>query len=273
MKKQLLGFVLVLIFSFEGVWAGKVDTVQVFSASMHKNVPCVVIRPDAYRHKRQHFPVVYLLHGYSGNYRDWITKVPVLKQYVDRYQLIIVCPDGAYGSWYLDSPVDSSFRYETFTAKELVSYVDTHYHTIPDRMHRAITGLSMGGHGAMFLALRHKDEYGAVGSMSGGVDIRPFPNNWDIKKRLGDIETHRDNWEKYTVINLADSLKDGELKIAFECGTKDFFLKVNRNLHKKLLDMGIAHDYTERPGVHNWAYWSNAIPYQLLFFHRFFEKK
>lgn len=252
-------------------WAGRVDTIMVHSASMHKDIPCVVILPAGYNEGKTAFPVLYLLHGYSGNYRDWITQAPVLAGAVDQYQTLIVCPDGGYGSWYLDSPMDSAWRYETFVATELVTAIDARYRTLADRAHRAITGLSMGGHGAFYLALRHPDEFGAVGSMSGGVDIRPFPNNWDLKKRLGDLATHPDNWEKNTVINLADSLKPGELKIAFECGTEDFFIKVNRALHEKLLAMGIGHDYTERPGKHNWDYWRNAIGYQLLFFHRFFS--
>lgn len=274
MRRLLAGFAFLFLLNIHGARAGQVDTVQVYSASMHKNVPCVVVLPDAYKKRHAgNFPVVYLLHGYSGNYRDWIKNVPELKQYVDEYHMIAVCPDGAFGSWYFDSPIDSSFRYETFVSGELVSYIDTHFHTLADRQHRAITGLSMGGHGAMYLALRHTDIFGAVGSMSGGVDIRPFPNNWDIKKRLGSIEEHPENWEKNTVINLVDSLKNGVLKIAFTDGTSDFFLQVNRALHEKLLKLGIDHDYTERPGGHTWAFWENALPYQLLFFERFFDGK
>ena len=59
--------------------------------------------------------------------------------------------------------------------------------------------------------------------MSGGVDIRPFPKNWEIAKRLGTIEQYPQNWEKNTVINLVDLLKGGNLKIIFDCGVDDFF--------------------------------------------------
>ncbi len=114
--------------------------------------------------------------------------------------------------------------------------------------------------------------HGAIGSTSGGVDIRPFPNNWGIKKWLGDYASHPDNWNNNTVINLAEQLQSSGLTIIIDCGTDDFFLQVNRNLHQLLLDKKIAHDYTERPGVHNWAYWNNAIKYQALFFHVFFSK-
>ncbi|MFX9004248.1 alpha/beta hydrolase-fold protein, partial [Acinetobacter baumannii] len=82
------------------------------------------VTPDSYQHTKNHFPVVYLLHGYSGDYANWIKLAPKIKQYTNDYQLIIVCPDGGYSSWYVDSPIDSSYKYETFVANELIRYVD-----------------------------------------------------------------------------------------------------------------------------------------------------
>jgi S-formylglutathione hydrolase FrmB len=266
-------FLVVLVFCLAAgvpAFCGRVDTIRVYSPSMHKEIPCVVITPDLYGKLKADYPVLYLLHGYSGNYTDWITKVPALKQYVDEFHMIIVCPDGGFSSWYFDSPVDSTMRYETFMSRELVPAIDSLYHTQASRRGRAICGLSMGGHGALYLAIRHPREFGAVASISGGVDIRPFPGNWYIKKRLGDITTHRLNWEENTVINLVDSLKNGELAISRDDGVLDIFIKENRALHRKLLALHIDHDYTERPGVHNWDYWRNAIAYELLFFRKYF---
>jgi S-formylglutathione hydrolase FrmB len=237
---------------------------------MHKNVKCVVIKPAGYEDEKQRFPVLYLLHGWSGDYSNWVLKVPALLQEVDESGCIVVCPDGAFNSWYFDSPVNTSIRYETNVALEIPAYIDAHYRTIADRKARAITGLSMGGHGALYLAIRHEDVFGAAGSMSGGVDFRPFPNNWDIKKVLGDYSTHAENWNKNVVVDLVDSLHNGDLKMIIDCGVGDFFLQVNRNLHQKLLAAKIDHDYIERPGEHNWDYWSNSIKYQLLFFHDYF---
>ena len=252
--------------------ASQADTINVFSPSMHKEIRCVVIKPGNYSTGAKSYPVVYLLHGYGGSYSQWPKLAPQLINKADELQLILVCPDGGVGSWYLDSPVDSSFRYETFVSKELMTYVDSHFHTQPDRKHRAVTGLSMGGHGGLYLAIRHPDLYGAAGSTSGGVDIRPFPKNWDLAKRLGDTLCCKQNWESNTVINLADSLHRGELKLIIDCGTGDFFLQVNRNLHQKLLQMNIEHDYIERPGAHNNDYWKNSIDYQLLFFKKYFDR-
>jgi S-formylglutathione hydrolase FrmB len=254
------------------VWAAQVQRVKTFSQVMNKEIEAVVITPDGYP-GQQSYPVLYLLHGYSDLCDGWITKVPAIKDYADQYDFIIVCPDGNYSSWYLDSPVDSSFRYETYTARELPKWIDEHFKTIRSREGRAITGLSMGGHGAFYLAFRNQDVFGAAGSMSGGVDLRPFPENWDLAKRLGTYAEHPGNWEENSVINLVYLLTPGALKIAFECGTGDFFYQVNCHLHEKLLERNIPHDFTVRPGVHNWEYWANAIAYQSLFFYHYFTQK
>ncbi|WP_018630191.1 alpha/beta hydrolase [Niabella aurantiaca] len=249
--------------------ASTADTLEVYSAKMKKNIKTVVILPDGYA-KTKKYPVVYLLHGYSGSYAYW----PAVKGAVDgadRYQMILVCPDGGYGSWYWDSPVDPAFQYETFVAKELVAWVDKHYATIAAAKGRGIAGLSMGGHGALYLAIKHPDVFGATGSMSGGVDIRPFPNNWDMAKRLGKYSEFPERWEKNTVINMLHLIEPKTLKIIIDCGTEDFFYKVNEKLHQELLLRNIPHDYITRPGGHTSAYWQNAIYYQLLFMDRFFS--
>ena len=132
------------------LYAAITDTVETYSPSMKKNIKAVVIRPDNYNKLRE-IPVVYLLHGYSGNYSNWAFKGA--GKLADQYQTMIVCPDGNYDSWYWDSPIDSSCRYETYIATELVNWIDSKYKTIKNRKGRAITGLSMGGHGALYLAL------------------------------------------------------------------------------------------------------------------------
>ncbi len=265
-------FLFAYFFLSHSLFAAKVDTAVTYSQSMKKNIKAVVITPDNYS-KNTSYNVVYLLHGYSGNYADWVTKVPNIKNLSDQYNLILVCPDGNFGSWYFDSPVDSSWRYETYITKELIKYIDENYSTNQSRKGRAITGLSMGGHGAFYLAFRHQDIFGAAGSMSGGVDIRPFPLNWDLSKRLGSFKDHPENWEKNTDINLVHLLTPGSLAITFDCGISDFFYGVNKELHEKLLERNIPHDFTVRPGAHTWSYWANSIQYQMLFFNNYFHSK
>lgn len=268
--KTLILLVIGFVMTYPAM-AGDVDSIAVYSQAMKKDIKCVIVKPSGYKKSKTRFPVVYLLHGYGGNQRQWVSLAPQLKTKVDELQIIIVCPDGGVGSWYMDSPVDSSFKYERFVSSELVGYIDKNYKTVADKQHRAITGLSMGGHGGLYLAIRHRDVYASAGSTSGGVDIRPFPNNWDLKKRLGDTICCKENWEKNTVINLANNLQNKDLRLIIDCGLQDFFLEVNRNLHQKLMQLKIEHDYIERPGGHNNAYWNNSIDYQLLFFKKGFQ--
>jgi len=263
---------LLLMFVFFSAKAAKIDTIQVFSPSMNKNIKTCVITPDDYKKSNKKFPVVYLLHGYSGNYGSWAKDFKDVGKQVDQYGFIVIGVDGNFSSWYFDSPIDPTFKYETYVIKELVPFVDKNYKTIASREGRAISGLSMGGHGALYLSFRHQDVFGAAGSMSGGVDIRPFPENWDIKKRLGTLSEFPENWEKNTVTNMLELVKDNKLKLIIDCGVDDFFMDVNRELHNKMLALKINHDYIERPGKHNIEYWENSLKFQLLFFDNFFKE-
>ena len=259
------------LFISASIFAQKIDTLSVYSKSMQKNIKNVVIIPDADQDTK--LPVLYLLHGASGTYSDWIKKVPQIKEYANQYQMIIVCPNGDPFSWYFDSPIDTKFKYETYISKELVNEIDSKYKTIASKKGRAITGLSMGGHGSFYLAFKHQDVFGATGSMSGGVDITKFKkSDWEIEKRLGTYKQHKNNWKNNSVIHLTDLLDNSELKIIFDCGIDDFFYEVNQNLHQKMLKNNIAHDYTQRPGAHTWKYWGNSIKYHMVFFDTYFKQ-
>ena len=262
MKISALLFSVFALLGGSLVQAAKVVIIDVPSAKMEKKIPAIVIFPDAYSEREsEKFPVLYLLHGAGGNHASW-NQSTQCAQLADKYEFIILCPDGGSTSWYYDSPIDPSYQYETHVAEECVQYMDQNYRTRANRGSRAISGMSMGGHGAMYLAIRHPDTFGTSVCLMGGVDIRPFPNNWEIKKRLGEISTHRGNWEEHTVINQAKKLKDEQIKIVLDCGRGDFFLQVNRALHMQLLQDGISHIYEEHEGVHNWQFCKEAIDRQ-----------
>lgn len=267
MKKKLL----LLICCISAIYsrAQQVDTIEVFSPSMNVHVKNVVVLPADYE-RHTNVPVLYLLHGYGGNHKDWLRMKPDLPELSTRYRMIVVCPDGK-NSWYWDSPVNPKMKYETYVTNELTGYMDSHYKTIKDRSGRAITGLSMGGHGGLWLGIRHQNIFGACGSISGGVDIRPFPENWEMKTLLGAYSENRERWDNFTVINQLQHILPGTA-IIIDCGTDDFFYEVNEQLHKAMLNRNIRHDYISRPGAHDARYWSNSIEYQLLFFYHFFRK-
>jgi S-formylglutathione hydrolase FrmB len=108
--------------------------------------------------------------------------------------------------------------------------------------------------------------------MAGGLDLRPFKKNgWDLKGVLGEPSSHWHNWETFSVINLVSLLPGTGLPIIIDCGADDFFIEVNRDMHQRLTEAGIPHEYTERPGEHNGDYWGNAVDFQIVFFHKFFN--
>ena len=246
------------------------DTVKVMSQKMNREIKAVVVLPHQYfDNPTDSFPSVYVLHGASGDYSNW-PKKKNLEQVATQYGVVMICPDGQ-DSWYFDSPIDPKMQFETFISRELVAYVDSHYRTFRSAKMRAITGLSMGGHGALWNAFRHPDVWGSCGSMSGGVDITKFTDRWHIKARLGNYEDNPERWHQHAVVNLVPSIQPGQ-NIIIDDGADDFFYQVNCNLHEALLKAKIPHDFTIRPGAHSWKYWIHALDYHMLFFSKAFSK-
>lgn len=268
--KQIF-LLLFFIISLIVVSFAAVDTVSIYSNAMHKNIKAVVIKPDSYQ-KEKDFPVVYLLHGAYGNFANWIKKVPALQAYADQYKILVVCPDGASTSWYFDSPIDTTFKYETHVAAEVPAFIDANYKTKKDRKYRAIAGLSMGGHGALFLAFRHSETFGTCGSMSGALVVESITKGYDVDKRLGNYESNKLYYKDFSVLNIIENKPKDSLAIIIDCGLQDFVYPMSKAVHEKMNKLKIAHDYIERPGKHDWSYWANAVGYQLLFFKNYFDK-
>ena len=233
--------------AFGAAFAAKVTEVGVTSRSMGKDVPVSIVLPDKYfKDPGAEWAGVYLLHGAGGSNRsDAVRDVEFL---ADTYDVIFVCPDGAKTSWWFDSPVDPSMRYETFVTAELVPWIDAHYRTYGTRTQRAVMGGSMGGHGACWLGFRHKDLFGAVGNIYGGVDLRDFPTQWDIAKRLGPRDEFPARWRDHSAIAEAAKLKNREIELITVVGTSDFFLPANRRMHELLSSNKVAHTYVEIRG-------------------------
>jgi S-formylglutathione hydrolase FrmB len=252
--------------------ASTIDTVSIYSNSMHKESKAIVIYPNT--PSEEPIPVLYLLHGLGGDYGSWLKIKPALVDYADERRLIIVCPDGGERSWYLDSPIDSSFRYETHLTQEVVPYIDSLYNTIQRREGRAIAGLSMGGHGSLFLAIRHPELFSIACSTSGSVDLLKRTFSWKYKEMiLGDTTCCVSNWQDHSVTRLAEQLSPGLLKLHIDCGTEDELIEVNRDLHRKLLSRGVEHEYIEKPGAHDAAYWAESIDSIMSFVMLQFELK
>ncbi|MFN4007655.1 MAG: alpha/beta hydrolase [Chitinophagaceae bacterium] len=250
-------------------FSARVDTVVIAASNMAIQHKAIVIVPTT---TTAPVPTVYLLHGYSGNYRNWFDKVAQLQYWADMFEILIVCPDGNYSSWYLNSPIDTTSKYEDYIVKDVVTYIDKHYLTVNEKQGRAITGLSMGGHGAFYIGSKHPQLFGAYGSMSGGLNLIPFINSFDIKKRLGTDTSQQGLYYEYSFLQRAATYTfDSTQAIIFDCGSSDFFFQHNEAVHQLLTQREIAHTYTVQPGKHNWDYWNKAVAQQLLFFFQYFK--
>lgn len=186
------GIVVLFFLLTKNISACTVDTVMTYSTSMKKEIKAVVVLPNSYS-CLYNLPILYLLYGSGGNYASLINIMSDIKTRSDNYNIIIVCPDGGGRSWYFDSPVAFSFKYETNVSKELLNWIDNYYKTIKYRNRHAITGISMGGPGALYLTFRHQNLYGVAGNIMGGVYFRPFPDEWNLKYCLDPQHEYPEN--------------------------------------------------------------------------------
>lgn len=247
--------------------------VAIPSMMMGKVYNANVILPESYflDSNLTFYPVVYLLHGHSGNYDNWYSRIPRLREWSNEYEMIIVTPEGNYNSWYLDSYQDSSSLFFSYVSQEVPAYIDAHFRTYQDARYRAIAGLSMGGHGALSIGLQHPDWFGMAGSMSGVVDLRKHPEQWEIDQQLGPYDADTLRWGAHSVVQIAEEIRNAP-HLIIDCGTEDPLLAENKALHAVLEERNIPHTYIQRPGGHDWLYWEEAISYQLLFFARLFAE-
>ncbi|MFB6457804.1 alpha/beta hydrolase-fold protein [Chitinophaga sp. Hz27] len=267
MFKKLAVAVVMLMVAMQ-VKAAVVDTLQVYSPVMKKNITTLVVRPEG--KQENPLPAVYVLHGYSGNpARTLALDIPSLPRLADDYHMVFVLPDGGFDKWYLNSPLLVDAQYETFLSKELPAYIDNRYTTRTDRFGRAIMGWSMGGYGALHTGMHYSHMFGAIGSICGAVEILPFIQDFGINKIIGNDSTV---WKQYDVLQNAGLLAFSQQEIILSCGTADPFLLYNRALDVKLNELHIAHTYVESPGAHDFKYWSEAAQYEVLFLHQYFEQ-
>lgn len=271
----------VLSLNFFNSYAGTVDSIEVVSAAMNKTYKAAVVTPASYTKNTASYPVLYLLHGGGGHFGDWLSSTPdkmLVKNLADQYNMIIVMPEGETFGWYLDSPFDPNNKFETHIIKEVIPKIDATYRTVKSNKGRVITGLSMGGHGAMYLSTRHPDMFCAAGTMSGAMDMNytKFRVNEDFQKSLkdrfqkllGTSDVSNEVYVNNSIVNMTETIKKNGLATIIDCGVDDFLIEANRELHRRLVYNNTPHDYTEHPGGHTWPYWENSLPYHILFFHK-----
>lgn len=287
--------------------AGKVHEDVFYAPSLGVRKHMVVYLPPSYgRDTTRRYPVAYYLHGLGGTETDWLSKASidlVADSLFDRGtpEMIIVLPDGDDG-WYTTwvDPVTyracadttksetasrycvNQSRYDEYIARDVVRHVDSTYHTRPDRDNRGVGGLSMGGYGAVSLALHYPDVFGAAASHSGVlapmyagphpfVGPSRYATNTEELRAAGGIYwprylrywgTNLDRWRTADPALSASRLKQRGQRMPalfFDVGRDDGFADQNRAFDAELTSMGIVHSYSEWPGAHTWRYWSEHV--------------
>lgn len=258
--RSLLMTVALLLAVVSGAAVTEVRDHTFVSAALKQSVRYRIALPDGYFDTSRRYPVLYLLHGHGGIFSNWADRTTVVSD-AARHPVIVVMPDGA-NSWYVDGA--NGQNWETYLTKDLVTEIDSKYRTVSSREGRMIAGLSMGGYGAVKAGLKHPELYSFVGSFSGAHDItRPGDvfrgeSKPEVMGIFGPIgSTVRSSNDVYALAAAASPQATPYFWIA--CGTSDPWLEPNRALVRALQARGLAYEYHERPGGHEWEFWQWAI--------------
>ena len=247
--------------------AKNMTEVTINSTALGEDRKAFVILPPDYNTSTRRYPVLYLLHGLGDDHTAW-AYMTNLSGYAAGQQMIIIMPDGGR-SWYVNSATDPKAKFEDFIAKELITFTDSAFRTIPLPRARAIAGLSMGGYGASFIGLKYYKKFTAIGTFSGAVAMsRNAPQAGDAaaQQRLRQFDAlfgaqgskDRDERDPFALLEKVPAAEMPMIYIA--CGGQDFLIQQNRDFVKLLGEKKIPYEYREvSPRVHSWDFWDDNI--------------
>lgn len=263
--------------TFSFAQSGQVqESLKMNSKILGRDVKHTLYLPPDYATSQRRYPVLCLLHGYTGGDTDWV-QFGEAHHTADKAiaageipPMIIVMPDGR-NDWYAND-YQGKNRYEDMFIQELIPFIDATYRTRPKKEFRAIAGLSMGGYGALHLAAKNTEMFAAVAALSAAVltdqEIMDSPKDrydqmfaWIYGPGEGEARL-TDHWKKYSVLNLMKTVPADKLKSVrwyIDCGDDDFLYKGNDTLHTTMRDMNIPHEYRIRDGAHTWTYWRTYL--------------
>jgi len=233
------------------------------SAALNREMQYRVIVPNQIEIGRK-LPVVYLLHGRDGGFRDWSNNTDVAR-FAER-GLILVMPeaDNSYYTNAVDRPKD---RYEDYIVEDLVRDVERQLPpAATGRANRAIVGVSMGGYAAVKFAFKYPDLFGFAAGISSSVDApsRPFSivrwRDWGYFRSIfgpRDGKVQRDN-DPLLLARVADPARTPYLLLI--CGDKEGLLPPNRLLAGLLEKRHFQHEFHVVAGRHDWMYWNESLP-------------
>jgi S-formylglutathione hydrolase FrmB len=248
----------------------------VHSPAMGRDIQAVVVLPPEYEaHPEKRYPILYTFHGHAAPYDTFSAMVP-LRQALAEKPMIVTCFDADAASFYIDSPLPQKAGrnskdttpvkslFTTFFLHEFIPAIDKAYRANPAQ--RMLTGFSMGGFGAFHYMLAAPGQFSAVSSLSGWFEsadtIAPHmvPG---VETLIGPFSGNRDKLDEFDPFvrvrkQAAVGIKFPHLLLT--CGTEDFLLQNNRNMHAFLTKLGIVHEYLETSGAHDWPYWRDTSP-------------
>jgi S-formylglutathione hydrolase FrmB len=233
-----------------------------------------VLLPDGYDPAGgRRYPVLYLFHGGGGNQAVWTTPADQgdAERLTHGLPLIVVMPEGGLAGGYSDWYNGGRFgppRWQTYHLDQLIPWVDANFRTIPNRSSRATAGLSMGGGGLRYAALR-PDLIGITAAFSGDIDILQPRSDWNgigapIAEMIwGDRVTQEIRRRGVNGVDLAKNLANTDIAIyTGDAGAPEgvYILQGSTAVHERLSDLGIAHQFTLQPGkTHSWPTWNEAL--------------
>lgn len=253
---------------------------------------CVQLPPgyDAKESPPRRYPVLYFLHGLGQNEQTlfstggWSVIEDLRRQHkIDDF--LVVAPEGKR-SFYINSPGDS-FRYSDFFLQEFIPYVESKYRVRPGRRGRAITGVSMGGYGALRFAFAHPEMFSAVSAQSAAL-ITQTPQELSaaghsgtpLSRLMGPAfgePINLPHWRHNSVFLLARKNQSGlkNLAIYFNCGQQDDFGFEDgaAALHRQLQSEGVKHEYHSYLGDHSLTYFLSHMGEVMEFHSRIFAEQ
>ena len=248
-----------------------VERIKLESKLLGKEIDYSILYPVNYRragNDAKKFPVIYLLHGFTGHQTNWIDRTRIAL-YATHYDLFIVMVEGENG-WYTDSATVPTDKFESYILQELMPDVEKRFRVSTERGGRAIAGLSMGGYGSLKFAFKFPGRFGMAASMSGALGAATWTENelkgldsilQSLLKTFGPTgsPTRAENdLLKLTREVSADAIKSLPV-IYLDCGTEDVLFATNRSYADLLLERKIPHEFRQLPGSHNWQYWDRQI--------------
>ena len=242
------------------------------SPTLGEDRTMLVMLPVNYEHTVRRYPVLYLLHGHDADITDW-TRGTNLSDYATRHELIIVTPD-ASRSWYVNSVANPKAHFEDFIMNDVIAYIDKNFRTIPEPFARAIAGVSMGGFGAVYLGLKHRDQFAAIGSFSGALAAAHIPSP-PLPKNATDQD--KKSRQEYAELMGAPGSKEQKERDPFElvqtipvnevpmlfivCGGEDGNIEDTHLFLTQLAKRQIPYEYREiSTRGHEWKIWNEEIP-------------